>query len=516
MRFLADENVPRPIVVWLRSQGQDVLSAAETRVQTSDADLLRITLPRGRRPRRAGNGDRPAARTQRRQPKARRGVRVRRPTRPAGPRLRSAGPSISARHGTTTWTWQHAPERNQSPSGFSAVRETPPAQSAGEAKTVVGVAVRRRVPVTVRRADVRRLIVERPAPKQTRVWPPPAGTAFYETGRSESIGIGVAGMADPAHDPGTDRVEADPAGGELALHPAHPAAEAADVLLSQEPMRREDPVTEEPDSVPGRENDALVRMDAEPQLFEESADLVADLVQPPLVVGEDQEVVDVADIAQPQPVGDEVVQRVEVDIGEELAGLVAQRQSPAPLGGREQVVAGEPHQHRLLRIAVVDDEPDQLEHMRVLDLASDQPFEDLMVDGGEEFPDIGLQDIPVTTGKLLAAIHGGVGPLSLAAGVAVEDERPLEDRLEYAGQGVMHHPVAEWRRADLAGLALVDRERAVGSGAVGLARELLVEPGQLPLQVEEEPGRRGTKPLSPPGLLRGPSRFSNEIIPSQR
>ncbi len=40
MRFLADENVPRPIVVWLRSQGQDVLYAAETRVQTPDADLL--------------------------------------------------------------------------------------------------------------------------------------------------------------------------------------------------------------------------------------------------------------------------------------------------------------------------------------------------------------------------------------------------------------------------------------------------------------------------------------------
>jgi hypothetical protein len=40
MQFLADENVPRPIVRWLRSQGHDVLYAAETRAQTSDADLL--------------------------------------------------------------------------------------------------------------------------------------------------------------------------------------------------------------------------------------------------------------------------------------------------------------------------------------------------------------------------------------------------------------------------------------------------------------------------------------------
>ena len=51
-------------------------------------------------------------------------------------------------------------------------------------------------------------------------------------------------------------------------------------------------------------------------------------MQPPLVVGEDQEVIDVADVAQPQPVGDEVIERIEVDVGEELAGLVAQRQAP--------------------------------------------------------------------------------------------------------------------------------------------------------------------------------------------
>ena len=40
MRLLADENVPRPIVAWLRDTGHDVLYAAESRKQTSDADLL--------------------------------------------------------------------------------------------------------------------------------------------------------------------------------------------------------------------------------------------------------------------------------------------------------------------------------------------------------------------------------------------------------------------------------------------------------------------------------------------
>jgi predicted nuclease of predicted toxin-antitoxin system len=40
VRVLADENIPRSIVVWLRGGGHDVLYAAESRVQTSDDDLL--------------------------------------------------------------------------------------------------------------------------------------------------------------------------------------------------------------------------------------------------------------------------------------------------------------------------------------------------------------------------------------------------------------------------------------------------------------------------------------------
>jgi predicted nuclease of predicted toxin-antitoxin system len=40
LRILADENIPRAIVVWLRDEGHDVLYAAESRVRTPDADLL--------------------------------------------------------------------------------------------------------------------------------------------------------------------------------------------------------------------------------------------------------------------------------------------------------------------------------------------------------------------------------------------------------------------------------------------------------------------------------------------
>ncbi len=77
------------------------------------------------------------------------------------------------RHGTATWTWLHAP-RDKTSLEFRRNRMRLLLPSAGGAEAVVVVTVRRGVPVTVRRADVRRLIVERPAPKDTRVWSSPA------------------------------------------------------------------------------------------------------------------------------------------------------------------------------------------------------------------------------------------------------------------------------------------------------------------------------------------------------
>ena len=40
MRILADENIPRIIVVWLRDQGHEVLHASESRARTPDETLL--------------------------------------------------------------------------------------------------------------------------------------------------------------------------------------------------------------------------------------------------------------------------------------------------------------------------------------------------------------------------------------------------------------------------------------------------------------------------------------------
>jgi hypothetical protein len=75
---------------------------------------------------------------------------------------------------------------------------------------------------------------------------------------------------------------------------------------------------------------------------------------------------------------------------------------------------------------VVDDPVDQPEDVRVLDLAGDQTLEDGMIDRREELADVGLEHVAEAAGERLAAVDGGMRPLALAAGVAVEDERVLE------------------------------------------------------------------------------------------
>lgn len=48
MRILADENIDRPIVAWLRAQGHDVVETATAAPEASDADLIAMSRREGR------------------------------------------------------------------------------------------------------------------------------------------------------------------------------------------------------------------------------------------------------------------------------------------------------------------------------------------------------------------------------------------------------------------------------------------------------------------------------------
>lgn len=42
MKFIADENIERPIILFLKAEGHDVLSVVENYVGSSDEDILRL------------------------------------------------------------------------------------------------------------------------------------------------------------------------------------------------------------------------------------------------------------------------------------------------------------------------------------------------------------------------------------------------------------------------------------------------------------------------------------------
>ena len=48
MQILADENIDRPIVAWLRGQGHDVVEAATAAPEAADTDLIAMSRREGR------------------------------------------------------------------------------------------------------------------------------------------------------------------------------------------------------------------------------------------------------------------------------------------------------------------------------------------------------------------------------------------------------------------------------------------------------------------------------------
>src|ERR1022692_1002230 len=97
---------------------------------------------------------------------------------------------------------------------------------------------------------------------------------------------------------------------------------------------------------------------------------------------------------------------------------------------------------------------------------SQQPLEDLVIDGGEIFAHVALQHVRKTGGGPFGAIQRLVRPHPHAAGIRVLRKAPLEDRFQNLGQGVMHNPVPKRRGRNETGLGLVYAELAIRPRAI--------------------------------------------------
>ena len=100
---------------------------------------------------------------------------------------------------------------------------------------------------------------------------------------------------------------------------------------------------------------------------------------------------------------------------------------------RQQIIAGEvDHLIHLgqYAYAAIEDEIDQAQRLRTGYPARQLGAQDGVIDAGKELPHVALQDVGVAAGEPLAAIQRAVRALADAVGVAISDERALEERLD--------------------------------------------------------------------------------------
>lgn len=214
-------------------------------------------------------------------------------------------------------------------------------------------------------------------------------------------------------------------------------------------------------------------------------------------VAEKQEIVRVAEVgAMPLRLGDAVVQAIQVKVPPELACQVADRQAPGPGHHRHPVIAGKEAGRRFGPGAEAGENlPAQGQHARAAQLTGQFFQEDRVIDLVKEFRDIAFQDMAVPVHQPTAAFPGRRGAFPHLAGEAPGQKAALQQRLQAAAQGMVHHPVLERRGRDPAPLGPVDLEKAVAARLPGSA-------GQRGAQAQQ-----GALPPQPPVLHVGPAGF---------
>ena len=137
----------------------------------------------------------------------------------------------------------------------------------------------------------------------------------------------------------------------------HPVAEAPDILLRQAPPSAgKQNEAQEGGGLAGGGDVGLGRVKAQAPALQKALDPFPPFGELIRIVVEEGEVVHVAHVPLgPQHLLAEVVEAIEVEVGEELAGEVANGQAAPPLEGGEEVVAGEMEVDGLLGVGAVDD-----------------------------------------------------------------------------------------------------------------------------------------------------------------
>ncbi|MFY9270867.1 MAG: hypothetical protein WAO55_14080 [Candidatus Manganitrophaceae bacterium] len=179
-----------------------------------------------------------------------------------------------------------------------------------------------------------------------------------------------------------------------------------------------------------------------------------------------------------------MVKITQINIGEELAGEVSNRDSSSPLERLEEIVLLKIIEDLVLRIAVVDNGLNQPEGVRTFDFPPYLFKKAFMIDGGKIFFDIAFQDEFFLPRKRRQSRHGLVCSFSRPTGVGVVDKSVVKQRLYNVTQRMVNNPVSIGGSADLPGFSLIDTEGSIGTRSIRLVKKLLLQAQKLVFQIE--------------------------------
>ena len=259
-------------------------------------------------------------------------------------------------------------------------------------------------------------------------------------------------------------------------------------------MAGPDPVADELDAVPDRVDLCLVVQVEQQLLAEKVPDRVQICDQTVAVVAEDNVVVHVPDVeVLAELVLDELIELVEADVREHLAGQVPDRHTAIekPLPGLH-LVRAEAGRQAEGGVLAVDDRLHEPERALVVDLRPEDPHEDLVADAVEVLRDIQLQEVPRArpavdhVDPLLQLVRSLHAAFSDAAAVAMLIKLPVDQRVQLPVDRPLYDAVLEAQRHDQTLLGLVDEELPVPADLIGPPDELVLDLDQVLLEVCRE------------------------------
>ena len=175
-----------------------------------------------------------------------------------------------------------------------------------------------------------------------------------------------------------------------------------------------------------------------------------------------------------------------MQVGEELAGEVADWQAAGPLKGRQQGVAGKALQGRARAGAVGEDAIEQPEGAGAGDACGQLLAQDREIDAGEIKADVAAEHPAMAAAFGHETAQGFVAAEADAVGVAGGDEPLLQGRHDGGAESVMHDAVAIGSGGNQAAFGFTDFELAVGPGFVGKRLQLVLQLKEIGLQLGVE------------------------------